>query len=116
MEDVAKRLSEATATCLKKYEEWKGNQKDGDIREALMEAVHELRKVGARLEIEMAISERDQMASKPIPIPPHRSSKKRPQNEDDDSAGNKADGGGGQNKKSQGGGGGGRRKTANKGD
>jgi hypothetical protein len=42
-----------------------------------MEAVHELRKVAARLEIEMAISERNEVASKPIPIPSHRANKKK---------------------------------------
>lgn len=82
-DDIAKRLREATDLCLKSYEEWQGNEKKSEAREVLMESVHELRKVAARLEIEMAISERDQMTSKPIPIPHHRS-KKRNQNAQDD--------------------------------
>jgi len=52
-----------------------------ETRESLLEAVHELRKVAARMEIEIAVSERDQMTQKPIPIPPHRSSRKRGQSE-----------------------------------
>lgn len=79
-DDIAKRLREATDACLKAYEEWSGDRKKGEVREALMESVHELRKVAARLEIEIAISERDQMASKPIPIPPHRSKKRSQEN------------------------------------
>lgn len=78
MEEIQKRLREATDACLAAHLEWAANIKNGPAREKLMEAVHELRKVAARLEIEMAISERDEMAAKPIPIPPHRASKRRP--------------------------------------
>lgn len=93
MEEIEKRLSEATAACLATHAEWAKDKKNGATRESLMEAVHELRKVAARLEIEMAVSERDEMAAKPIPIPPHRASKRRPgeMNDfpgDDDSQGN----------------------------
>ncbi len=93
MEEIEKRLSEATAACLATHAEWAKDKKNGATREGLMEAVHELRKVAARLEIEMAVSERDEMAAKPIPIPPHRASKRRPgeMNDfpgDDDSQGN----------------------------
>lgn len=77
MDDIDKRLKETSETCIKCYEEWSKNQKDTPKREAMQEAIHELRKVAARLEIEMAISERDEMASKPIPIPAHRSSSTR---------------------------------------
>lgn len=102
MEDVEQRLKEATDNCLASHAEWTNNRKDSKARERLMEAVHELRKVAARLEIEIAISERDEMASKPIPIPPHRS-KQRKSQEDfaDDSSGIGNSGGG------NGGGGGG---------
>lgn len=91
MEEIEQRLKVATENCLKAHEEWAKNRKDGRTREQLMESVHELRKVAARLEIEIAISERDEMAAKPIPIPPHRSSNKRrrPEGGDDD-AGNNA--------------------------
>ncbi len=77
MEEIEKRLRDATEACLASHAEWAKNRKEGATREKLMEAVHELRKVAARLEIEMAISERDEMAAKPLPIPPHRASNKR---------------------------------------
>jgi hypothetical protein len=40
--------------------------------------VHELRKVTSRIEIELAISDRNNSSLKPMPIPPHRSSKPKP--------------------------------------
>lgn len=76
-EDIRDRLKNASEECLKCYEAWSGNDKDDKVRESLQDAIHELRKVSSRLEIELAISERDQMAQKPIPIPPHRDAKKR---------------------------------------
>ena len=76
-DEIAKRLKDASESCIKHYEAWRVAQKSGETREALREAIHELRKVGARLEIEMAVSERDEMAAKPIPIPPHRSSRRQ---------------------------------------
>lgn len=111
MEEIEKRLKDATDVCLKCHEEWNKNKKDSKAREALMEAVHELRKVAARLEIEIAISERDEMASKPIPIPAHRSQNKKKRDHDDgnDNAGNVSDNhkGGGKPKRRSGGGKGG---------
>ena len=77
MEDIKTRLKETADECLNCYEKWSGDQKNGKAREAVAEAVHELRKVASRLEIELAISERDQMAQKPIPIPPHRDAQNR---------------------------------------
>lgn len=74
--NVKDRLSEATANCLKAFDAWESKKKDSQIRENLREAVHELRKVAARLEISVAVSERDEITSKPIPIPSHRSSRK----------------------------------------
>lgn len=96
-EDIKERLSNASAECLKCYEAWVGNQKDDKAREAMQDAIHELRKVSSRLEIELAISERDQMAQKPIPIPPHRASRNKAQRNQDDIAGNVQDNGGGDN-------------------
>jgi hypothetical protein len=76
-DEIAKRLKDSSESCIKHYEAWRKDQKSGEAREALREAIHELRKVGARLEIEMAVSERDEMAAKPIPIPPHRASRRQ---------------------------------------
>jgi hypothetical protein len=98
MEEIDKRLRDATDACLAAYGDWAQSKKNSEVREKLQEAVHELRKVAARLEIEMAVSERDEMASKPLPIPPHRSSKKRPGDYqdfggEDDAFGNAQEGG-----------------------
>jgi len=93
-EEIQDRLTKATAECLSCYGEWDKDRKDDEARKTLMEAVHELRKVSARLEIEMAVSERDQRKNKPLPIPPHRSSNKKvskPSSDRDDNAGNQAD-------------------------
>ncbi|MCI5060296.1 MAG: hypothetical protein MRY79_04405 [Alphaproteobacteria bacterium] len=76
MDDVKKRLEESTANCIKSYEAWSAKQTDLKARETLQEAVHELRKVASRLEIEMVVSERKKSANEPLPIPPHRSSSK----------------------------------------
>lgn len=107
MDEIEKRLREAADACITSYDAWRKNQKEGGTREALMEAMHELRKIAARLEIEIAVSERDEMTSKPIPIPPHRSSRPMSQggrdNFADDNIGNAADYSGGNS--SSGGGG-----------
>lgn len=76
MEEIEKRLRESTDACIKSFENWLKQNKNLESRESLMEAVHEVRKVVARVEIEIAISERDRLGSRPIPIPPHRSSRK----------------------------------------
>ncbi|MBI4031928.1 MAG: hypothetical protein HY370_09645 [Proteobacteria bacterium] len=95
MDEIEKRLSEASEACVKSYAAWRKDPKEGGSREVLMEAVHELRKVAARLEIEIAISERDEMAAKPIPIPPHRSSRRGGNDGSDDNIGNVMEAGGG---------------------
>ena len=82
MDDVEKRLRETADACISSYSAWKANQKNGEIRETLMEAIHELRKVASRLEIELAINERNEMAQKPIPIPPHRDARQRGQGQE----------------------------------
>lgn len=76
MSDIKKRLQDGIDVCLKNYEKWDGDKKSSEAREALQESIHEIRKVASRLEIEIAVSERDSMSGKPIPIPPHRSSSK----------------------------------------
>ena len=76
MDEIEKRLRESADACVTSYEAWRKDEKNSKTREELLESVHELRKVSSRLEIEIAISERQDMADKPIPIPPHRSSKR----------------------------------------
>lgn len=77
MDEIEKRLREGSENCYNCYEAWKKSQKDSVARESLQEAIHELRKIASRLEIELAISERDEMAQRPIPIPPHRDAQRR---------------------------------------
>lgn len=88
-EEIEKRLKDCSEGCLAAYKEWCGNEKDHSKREALSDALHELRKVCARLEIEMAASERDEQKSAPLPIPPHKASR----------GANASDNGGGDNNK-----------------
>lgn len=77
MEETQQRLKDASEACIKAYEAWGGSKKNAEAREQLQEAVHELRKVAARLEIEMASSERDEMTQRPLAVPPHRASRPR---------------------------------------
>jgi hypothetical protein len=94
MDEIEKRLREGSENCYNNYESWKKNQKDSAAREALQESIHELRKIASRLEIELAISERDEMAQRPIPIPPHRDAQRRGQSQDSDVDFNSQDDGG----------------------
>lgn len=76
MEEIGKRLRESTDAFISNFENWVKQGKNLESRETLMEAMHEVRKVVSRVEIEIAISERDRLGSRPLPIPPHRSSSK----------------------------------------
>jgi|GEM_PF-2918030 len=67
------RLRAISDQCVKSYESWLNDKKDGKSRESLQDAIHELRKVASRLEIEVAVSERQSQTQKQIPIPAHRS-------------------------------------------
>lgn len=99
MEDIESRLKEASDSCIKAFESWGKAKKNPELREALQENLHELRKVTARLEIEVAISEREDMTQRPINIPPHRSSRRQGNDlpgfinngMDDDNTGNVSD-------------------------
>ncbi len=76
MDDIQTRLQQTSKNCLEAYEAWEKNKTNGKAQEGLHVAIHELRKVCSRLEIELAISERDQVVSRPLPIPAHRSANK----------------------------------------
>ncbi len=82
MDEIEKRLRESTDACIKSFEDWVKASKSLESREVLMETMHEVRKVISRVEIEIAISERDRLGSRPIPIPAHRSQRKREGGED----------------------------------
>ncbi|MBU6235748.1 MAG: hypothetical protein KGQ41_07880 [Alphaproteobacteria bacterium] len=77
MDEIKQRLSTASEACIKAYEAWRAKAADHAARESLQEAVHELRKVAARLEIELAVSDRKAQGSEPIPIPSHRASRRQ---------------------------------------
>tara|TARA_B100001146_G_C15957382_1_gene338212 strand:+ start:94 stop:558 length:465 start_codon:yes stop_codon:yes gene_type:complete len=72
-EETAMRLQEAAAKCLSSLDAWNKDLKNVDAREALLEAVHELRKVTSRLEIDIAMNDRKVTNAKPLPIPEHKS-------------------------------------------
>jgi len=76
MTDTLKRIQENGATCIAAYEAWDAEKKDGGKREALQESIHELRKAIARVEIEIATSDRANSSAKKIDIPTHRSQSK----------------------------------------
>lgn len=77
MDETQQRLKDSAEACITAYDVWGNSKKNAEARERLQEAVHELRKVAARLEIEMASSERDEMTQRPIAVPPHRASRPR---------------------------------------
>jgi hypothetical protein len=95
MDEVEKRLREICETTLTAYQGWHAAKKNAESREILQDAIHEMRKVAARLEIEIAVSEREEMQARPIPIPPHRATRKRQgEDEEGDNAGNFSEGNG----------------------
>lgn len=76
-ENTAQRLQETAAKCLSSLDAWNSDLKDTEARETLLEAVHELRKVTSRLEIDIAMNDRKAVNAKPIPIPEHKSKMER---------------------------------------
>lgn len=74
--NIQERLKETSQICLEAFISWETKKKDLKAQEELHAAIHELRKVSSRLEIELALSERAQVTSKPLPIPAHRSNMK----------------------------------------
>lgn len=86
MDEIEKRLRETSEHCYNCYDTWQKDKKSAGASEALIESIHELRKVASRLEIELAISERSKVTQKPIPIPPHRDAQRRPKENADNEA------------------------------
>lgn len=76
MSETLGRIQETGAACIASYESWDSDKKNVNNRETLQETIHELRKALARVEIEIATSERDASSSKRIPVPTHRSQSK----------------------------------------
>jgi transposase-like protein len=69
------RLRETARASLVAYRNWRQTPGEKSIQ-TLGDAVHELRRVLARIEIDMAASRRDEQAARPIPIPWHRSARR----------------------------------------
>ena len=95
--NVKERLEATVAHCVSCYKEWTETPKNIEVRQHLEEAVHELRKVTSRIEIELAIADRSNSSLKPMPIPPHRAARprsgakiERPQKNNDENAANRA--------------------------
>lgn len=62
-DDLQSRLKETYEACDKAYAAWSDDQKSVPAQETLGEAVHELRKVASRLEIELAVCESQRVRS-----------------------------------------------------
>lgn len=77
--DRLKDLSEHTVTT---FGAWHKSRADEALTENAQEAVHELRKVAARLEMELISAERERFSQAPIPIPAHRANPRRDQIEE----------------------------------
>ncbi|WP_431856212.1 hypothetical protein [Azospirillum sp.] len=77
VDETEARLRETARGCLAAYRTWRQQPGQGSIQ-ALSDAVHDLRKVLARIEIDMSVSRRDEQVARPIPIPAHRAAR-RPQ-------------------------------------
>lgn len=74
---VEGRLRETARGCLAAYRNWRQAPGEGSIQ-TLSDAVHELRKALARIEIDMSASRREEQALRPIPIPSHRAARRSP--------------------------------------
>ena len=75
---VEARLRETARTCLVSYRGWKLAPGETSTQ-ALNDAVHELRKVLARIEIDMSACRREDQGLRPIPVPAHRAARQQQQ-------------------------------------
>ena len=74
VEETLDRLKVVGADVISAFETWSKKKKDHALTEAAADAVHELRKVAARLEVALVTAEREEQSAGPLPIPSHRSS------------------------------------------
>lgn len=72
---VEGRLRDTARSCLVAYRGWRTQPGEQSIQ-ALSDALHDLRKALARIEIDISASRRDEQAQRPIPIPAHRASRR----------------------------------------
>ncbi|MDE1148141.1 MAG: hypothetical protein PW843_16190 [Azospirillaceae bacterium] len=73
-EPADQRMAGAAQRSAEAYAAWKANPEGG--MQGLTDALHELRKVIARMEIEMSASRKEENAARPIPIPYHRAQRR----------------------------------------
>ncbi|WP_049974542.1 hypothetical protein [Azospirillum sp. B4] len=73
-EPADQRMTVAAQRSAEAYTAWKANPEAG--MQGLTDALHELRKVIARMEIEMSASRKEEHAARPIPIPYHRAQRR----------------------------------------
>lgn len=76
-ENTSLRLQEAAAKCLSSLDAWNKDLNNETARDTLLESVHELRKVTSRLEIDIAMNDRQVTNAKPLPLPEHKSKMER---------------------------------------
>jgi len=91
---IDKRLQDTVSACITAYNKWNGAKMDSAIRAELQDTIHEIRKAIARLEIDIALSEREELSHNPIPVPAHRSNR-RPSNPRNDASNNTGNNGNG---------------------
>jgi hypothetical protein len=70
------RLRETARACLVAYRGWKQGPAEVSVQ-TLNDAVHDLRKVLARIEIDLSTSRREEQGMRPIPVPAHRAARQR---------------------------------------
>lgn len=75
VDEIEARLRSTSTACIAAYRAWRQPTSE-DARRGLADAVHELRKVVARIEIELAASRRNEHALQPIPLPLHRAAQR----------------------------------------
>ena len=73
---IEARLRETARACLVAYRGWRQGPAETGLQ-TLNDAVHDLRKVLARIEIDMSASRREEQALRPIPVPQHRAARQR---------------------------------------
>ncbi|HZH26002.1 MAG TPA: hypothetical protein VEY95_02360 [Azospirillaceae bacterium] len=77
MDAVEGRLRETARATLAAYRTWRQHSGEQSIQQ-LNDAIHELRKALARIEIDISATRRDEQAARPIPIPWHRAARRTP--------------------------------------
>lgn len=87
MDEIKTRLQETSENCFIAYEAWTNDNKNSDLQEKLQDAVHELRKVASRLEIEMAVNERSNVRHEMVSESNHRSNNRGNSSADEKSSG-----------------------------